>query len=73
VAYAIGDEVVVDTDAVWLRSGPGTNRKRLAQLPGGSQLTITETKITNEGHDWYGVHSEKYGDGWTVEIYLAPA
>ena len=73
VAYAIGDKVVVDTDAVWLRSGPGTNRKRLAEMPGGSQLTITETKITNEGHDWYGVHSEEYGDGWTVEIYLAPA
>jgi uncharacterized protein YgiM (DUF1202 family) len=71
--FAIGDEVVVDTDAVWLRSGPGTTRTRLAEIPGGAKLTITETLVPNEGHDWYGVHSADYGDGWTVAVYLAPA
>jgi uncharacterized protein YgiM (DUF1202 family) len=73
VVFAIGDEVVVDTDGLWLRSGPGTDRKRLAEIPNGSELTITETMVPNEGHQWYGVHSDKYGDGWTVAVYLAPA
>ena len=73
VVFAIGDEVVVDTDGVWLRSGPGTTRQRLAEIPGGDVLTITETMVPNEGHEWYGVHSDDYGDGWTVAVYLAPA
>lgn len=73
IVYAIGDEVVVATDALWLRSGPGLDRKKLAEIPNGAELTITETMIPNEGHQWYGVHSDKYGDGYAAAVYLAPA
>ncbi|HQY31971.1 MAG TPA: hypothetical protein PK691_11810, partial [Thermomicrobiales bacterium] len=73
VIFAVGDQVIVTTDDLWLRSGPGTDRTTVGELGNGAELTITASGIANQGHTWYGVHSADAGDGWAVAIYLAPA
>lgn len=70
--FAIGDRVVVDTDAVVLRSAPGRGSRELAAIPGGVRLKIIEPPVTMGGHDWYGVRSTNYGEGWAAGTYLSP-
>jgi uncharacterized protein YgiM (DUF1202 family) len=73
VVFAVGDRVVVDTNAVVLRSGPGRVYQELVAVPRGRRLKITDPPIRADGHDWYGVTSERYGTGWTAGTYLSPA
>lgn len=70
--FDLGDEVVVDTDALNLRSGPGTGRSIIAVMPTGARLTTTDGPQSGNGYQWYEVSSD-YGAGWCVEDYLAPA
>ena len=73
VVFAVGDTVVVDTNAVVLRSGPGRSYRDLVAVPRGKELTITDPPIRADGHDWYGVQNKDYGAGWAAGTYLSPA
>lgn len=71
--FGVGDAVVVDTDALNLRSGPGLDRGVLAVMSTGAHLTITDGPSSGDGYVWYEVSSATYGAGWCAEDYLAPA
>ncbi|MGH2562562.1 MAG: SH3 domain-containing protein [Thermomicrobiales bacterium] len=71
--FDVGDDVVVDTDALNLRSGHGTGQSVVAVMPTGATLTVTDGPQSGNGYTWYEVASEDYGDGWCVEDFLAPS
>ena len=73
VVFAVGDTVVVDTNAVVLRSGPGRAYRDLVAVPRGKELTVTDPPIRADSHDWYGVQNKDYGTGWAAGTYLSPA
>jgi uncharacterized protein YgiM (DUF1202 family) len=73
VVFAVGDTVMVDTNAVVLRSGPGRSYRDLVAVPRGEELTVTDAPIRADGHDWYGVQNPDYGTGWAAGTYLSPA
>jgi uncharacterized protein YgiM (DUF1202 family) len=72
VVFAVGDTVVVDTNAVVLHSAPTLNSRELIAVPRGEELTITDPPVRQDGHDWYGVRSDEYGVGWAAGVYLIP-
>lgn len=69
--FAVGDVVVVATDALNLRQEPTTGGGIVAVLPTGAELTVTEGATRADGYDWLGVRSERYGDGWCAAEFLA--
>ena len=73
VARAMENDVVVDTNAVVLRSGPGRAYRDLVAVPRGEELTVSDPPIRADGHDWYGVQHPDYGAGWAAGTYLSPA
>ena len=73
VVFAVGDTVMVDTNAVVLHSAPTLNSRELIAVPRGEELTITDPPVRQDGHDWYGVRSADYGSGWAAGVYLIPA
>jgi len=73
VVFAVGDTVVVDTNAVVLRSGPGRAYRDLVAVPRGKEMTVTDPPIRADSHDWYGVQNDDYGAGWAAGTYLSPA
>lgn len=69
--FAIGDTVVVATDALNLRRQPSTGGSIITILPTGAELVITEGATRADGYDWYGVRSGAFGNGWCVSEFLA--
>jgi uncharacterized protein YraI len=65
----VGDVVFVDTDAVALRAEP--DGVLLAEIPGGTWLTITAGPVSSGGYDWYAVNSRSFADGWCAGIFLS--
>ena len=59
VVFAVGDTVVVDTNAVVLHSAPTLNSRELIAVPRGEELTITDPPVRQDGHDWYGVRKRR--------------
>ena len=68
---AVGDTVVVDTDALNLRSTASTNGTIIAVMPNGTTLTVVGGPTTASGYTWWRVQNATYGPGWCVEDYLA--
>jgi uncharacterized protein YgiM (DUF1202 family) len=70
--FSIGDQVMVNTDALNLRSGQGTDADVVDVLPYGTMVIITGLPATgsDDGYDWYqvGVHAGE--SGWVVGEYL---
>ncbi len=71
--FSVGDKVVVNTDALNLRSGPGFGQTVIATMPTGTPLDVTVAPQQVDGSVWYGVNSERYGGGWVAGEFLAPA
>jgi uncharacterized protein YraI len=70
--FSPGDEVVVDTDALNLRSGPGLDEDVLAVLYTGDSMVVEDGPESADGYDWYQVDTEE-GIGWVAGTYLALA
>lgn len=68
--FPINEKVVVDTDGLNLRSGPGTSNSVVAVLLNGAQGTILEGPVNASGFTWYRA-SFSVGTGWIASIYLA--
>lgn len=63
--------VFCTTDALYLRSAPGTASEQLALLNGRSQVTrINSEEQTADGHTWYQVEFEGQ-QGWAATDWLA--
>jgi uncharacterized protein YgiM (DUF1202 family) len=71
--FAVGDQLMVNTDYLNLRSGQGTDSDVVDVLPYGTMVLVTGLPASgsNDGYDWYqvGVHAGE--SGWVVGEYLA--
>ncbi len=67
--FSVGDEVVVNTDALNLRSGAGLDERVLAVLFSGEELTISSGPVEAAGFTWYEVDGAE-GAGWVAGEYL---
>jgi N-acetylmuramoyl-L-alanine amidase len=72
-AFAVGDEVVVNTDALNLRDGPGTANQVIAVLESGTIGKITDGPVAGDSFDWYELSVTGVGSGWVAGTFLATA
>lgn len=70
--FNVGDQVVVNTDALNLRAGPGFEQSVITIIPGGTRLEVTAAPQRVNGSIWYGVYARDYGGGWSLGEFLAP-
>ncbi|MGH2531441.1 MAG: SH3 domain-containing protein [Thermomicrobiales bacterium] len=70
--FDIGDRVVVNTDVLNLRSGPGTSFGVVAEMPGGTEGTVIDGPVSANGFTWWRLDTE-FGTGWAAGLYLALA
>ncbi|TXG82525.1 MAG: hypothetical protein E6R14_06595 [Thermomicrobiales bacterium] len=59
------------TANVNLRSGPGTNYRRIATILEGTQVNLTGAPRRINGTDWYPVVINGVGSGWISGAFLA--
>lgn len=69
LGFAIGDSLVVNTDALNLRSAASTSGDILAELVTGDAVSIVDGPIGADGYTWYQISSD-YGTGWVAGDYL---
>jgi uncharacterized protein YgiM (DUF1202 family) len=69
--FAIGTAVRV-TEALNMRSGPGTGNGIIATLPAGTAGTVLEGPSTGSGYTWWRIQTSQ-GTGWAAENWLAAA
>ena len=67
---SIGDTVIVQNTSnagLNIRSGAGTDRSRIGNVPDGATGTITDGPRTANGYKWWKVDWEDAPTGWSVE------
>ena len=71
---SVGDELVVNTDALNFRDGPGTDSTVIDVLYSGTMVLFMGLPASgsNDGHDWYQVETSDGTTGWVAGEYLAP-
>lgn len=72
-SFVAGERVVVDTDFLNFRRGPGLTYYVIDVLRGGTALTVTTGPTAADGNRWYRVQTAEETDGWVAGAYLAPA
>jgi len=70
--FSRGDDVVVDTDALNLRSSPGLSGRVVTILWTGETGTVIDGPVVKDNYNWYQIDT---GDntGWVVETFIAKA
>jgi uncharacterized protein YgiM (DUF1202 family) len=68
--FAVGDEVVVATDMLNIRSEPNQSGYVVASMPTSAVATIVGGPVRADGYQWHQIESD-YGAGWVVGTYLA--
>jgi uncharacterized protein YgiM (DUF1202 family) len=68
-----GDRVVVATDRLNVRGGPGLDETVVHVVTDGMLGTVDDGPVAADGHDWYRVAFDAGGDGWVAGGYLATA
>ena len=71
--FVNGDSVMVNTDALNLRSGAGVTNSVETVLFDGKQLTIISGPVEQDGYSWYRVDAGSAGSGWVAGEFLAYA
>lgn len=67
-----GDVVVVSGDPVNLRAAASMTGEIVAELPVGTQLTVSGAPIEADGYQWFPVEVNETGEtGYVVQDYLA--
>jgi uncharacterized protein YgiM (DUF1202 family) len=68
--FAVGEEVVIDTDMLNIRENPSLKGLITATLPYMAPAVITKGPMPANGYKWYQVKTES-GTGWSAEQYLS--
>ncbi len=70
--FAIGDILMVTSDTLNVRSGPGTGYSVIDMLTYGNQVVVLDGPYVADGYTWYEV-SYSFGGytGWVAGEYLA--
>jgi uncharacterized protein YgiM (DUF1202 family) len=70
--FAIGDILMVTSDTLNVRSGPGTGYSVIDMLTYGNQVVVLDGPVSADGYTWYEV-SYSFGGftGWVAGEYLA--
>jgi uncharacterized protein YgiM (DUF1202 family) len=71
--FAIGAEVIVATDALNLRAGPGLGEDVTWVLATGHAMTVLGAPVSADGYDWYLVDAGVAGQGHVAGEFLAAA
>jgi uncharacterized protein YraI len=71
-SFSAGDDVVVNTDALNLRSRASLSGSVRAVLLTGEELTIEDGPVEADGFTWYEVDGAR-GSGWVAGEYLIRA
>jgi uncharacterized protein YgiM (DUF1202 family) len=69
--FATGDEVVVNTDFLNLRTGAGLSKDVITVLPYSTALMVSSGPMTADGYAWYEVETSDGDLGWVAGTYLA--
>lgn len=72
-SVAAGTAVVVNTDALNLRSAAGIANGVLEVLPSGTSATVVAGPVTADGYTWYQIKAADGTTGWVAGEYLALA
>jgi uncharacterized protein YgiM (DUF1202 family) len=71
--FGSGQQVVVNTDFLNLRSGAGLDEDVLDVLLDGTALIVSNGPIAADSYDWYEVETRDGQSGWVAGTYLAAA
>jgi uncharacterized protein YgiM (DUF1202 family) len=67
--FNIGDHVVVNTDVLNLRTGPGSGYDVIATMPSGTKGVVLDGPVPANGFTWWQLDTG-YGAGWAAGQYL---
>lgn len=70
--FSVGNDVVIDTDALNLRDSVGVDSKVMTVLWTGTSGTVVDGPVAQDNYNWYQIETEE-GTGWVVESFLAAA
>ena len=68
--FSVGDDVVVDTDALNLRDKPGIDSRVKAVLWTGTTGAVIEGPVSQDNYNWYQIETSDDA-GWVVETFLS--
>ncbi|MGH2534594.1 MAG: SH3 domain-containing protein [Thermomicrobiales bacterium] len=71
IDFAPGDTVVVNTDALNMRTGPGTATTVTDVLVTGTVGTVTDGPVVGPDWTWFEINVAGVGTGWVAGEYLA--
>lgn len=69
--FAVGDQILVDTDALNLRTSAGVDSSIRTVLWTGTPGVIVEGAVARDDYLWYQIETEQ-DTGWVVDAFLAP-
>ena len=69
--FLVGDEAVVNTDAVNVRDDATLSGTTLATLVTGDTMTVLDGAVSADGYTWFEVEVADGTTGWVVGEYLA--
>lgn len=70
VGFVVGDDVVVTSNNVNIRSGAGTTYSIIDQLDAGALAEVIGGPTTANGYTWYQIQYETSLTGWIAGLYL---
>jgi uncharacterized protein YgiM (DUF1202 family) len=70
VGFPIGSNVVVNSNNVNIRSGPGTTYSVTGQLSTGATAQVIGGPTSGNGYTWYKIQYQGSVTGWIAGIYL---
>src|SRR4051812_13180004 len=68
-AQSAGEVMLVNTDALNLRSDASVDADVVAVLETGASVTVVDGPVSADGYEWYQISSDA-GDGWVDSEYL---
>lgn len=70
--FPVNQTMVVNTDVLNLRSGPGLDFSVIMALSNGTLVTTTDVAANGDGYQWYYVGVDSEGvSGWVASEFLA--
>ncbi|HET8522785.1 MAG TPA: SH3 domain-containing protein [Thermomicrobiales bacterium] len=71
--FATTEGVIVNTDALNVRSDPGLHGAVLSVLPYGTHAVVADGPVEADGYTWYAINADGGESGWVASEYLATA
>jgi uncharacterized protein YgiM (DUF1202 family) len=71
VGFPIGSSVVVNSNNVNIRSGPGTGNPVIDQLSTGATAQVIGGPSAGNGYTWYQIQYQTSLTGWIAGMYLS--